>query len=242
MWVEALLPYDQYRGAGVATADCKASPVPAVCHWVPMDPSFKQYRQRSSGLDPYSAISFDYTAYYNAIKNNDAARRNKNPLEIYQEQVLGWLGTKYPGKTLEDIPDFVGIVPEAGGLIPASPPFTLLGTRRSYNSASDHDAVVGGTESKKWQRYVWLEVLMSMRNGSAVANVDPPACSSTKNGPTVSESGADFYGYSGKIPLSSAATQRFTFTLQPNSSGGFAMVARLDGTKLSGISIRLAGP
>jgi len=115
VWVEALVPYDQYRGGNVSTVSCIATP--GVCHWVPMDPSWKQYQHVNSGLDPYSALSFDYTSYYNAILNADNTRINKNPLEIYQEQVLAWLKSNAPGKTLEDIPDFQGIVSETEGLL-----------------------------------------------------------------------------------------------------------------------------
>ena len=35
---------------------------------------------------------FDYTSYYNAIKNGDETRKNKNPLEIYEKQVLDYVG------------------------------------------------------------------------------------------------------------------------------------------------------
>jgi transglutaminase-like putative cysteine protease len=102
VWVEVLLPYGNYRGSGVDAANgtCSAS---TNCHWVALDPSFKQKQYNDQGIDPYSSLQFDYTSYYNAIKNSDSMRTDKNPLEIYEEQVLSYLQTNYPGKTLEDV-------------------------------------------------------------------------------------------------------------------------------------------
>ncbi|MDP2810076.1 MAG: hypothetical protein Q8O34_08000 [Rhodocyclaceae bacterium] len=73
------MPYGNYRGAGPQSIDCNATP--ASCNWVPLDPSFKQRGQRVSGLDPYAAQTFDYTSYYSALKNNDAARRDKRRIK-----------------------------------------------------------------------------------------------------------------------------------------------------------------
>ena len=157
VWVEALVPYGQYRGESASTVNCAATPTPSVCHWVPMDPSWKQYAQVSSGLDPYSTLSFDYTSYYNAILNADVTRMNKNPLEIYQEQVLNWLSTAAPGKTLDDIPDFQGIVTQTNGLLPASLPYAVVSsTTRFYNSVKDHDGAVPATEPKNWAKQTRL--------------------------------------------------------------------------------------
>ncbi len=42
---------------------------------------------------------FDYTSYYNAIKSGDATRKNKNPLEIYEKQVLDTSAGERPLRT-----------------------------------------------------------------------------------------------------------------------------------------------
>ena len=170
VWVEALVPYGDYRGAGASTTNCVSTP--AACNWVPLDPSFKQYEYSKSGIDPYTGkigdatvtpggVKFDYDAYYQAIKNNDAARLNKNPLEIYQNQLIAWLQTNAPGKTLADIPDFGGIIAETDGLLPNSLPFITTSIVRRYNSAADHDAQIQApgtevtwTEAKNWTKYV----------------------------------------------------------------------------------------
>lgn len=226
VWVEALIPYGQYRGAGAQSPSCTGTTPPATCHWVPMDPSFKQYKQVSSGLDPYTTLSFDYTSYYNALKNNDSARRDKNPLEIYQEQVLNWLGTNAPGKTLDDIPDFQGIVAETDGLLPASLPYAVVGSTRSYNSVADHDAVVPTTEPKNWGKLVKFTMALS----SAPTNSPTSPCSgaslSIQNGIVTLCAG-------GSVLLTDLATQRLTMTLEI-INGQTQLVARKGGTQVGG--------
>lgn len=212
VWVEALVPYGQYRGVGAQSPSCTGSTPPATCHWVPLDPSFKQYKQVNSGLDPYSSLSFDYTSYYNAIKNNDSTRRDKNPLEIYQEQVLSWLGTNAPGKTLEDIPDFQGIVAETDGLLPASLPYAVVGSTRSYNSVADHDAVVPATEPKNWGKTVSVTMVLSSP--------------SSLNGSVTLQGG-------GSVLLTDVATQRLTVTYE-FINGQSQLIARKGGTQIGG--------
>ena len=182
VWVEALVPFGQYRGDTSANVNCAVTPTPTACHWVPMDPSWKSYRQVSSGLDPFLALNFDYTNYYKAIVNanaGDTSRVNKNPLEIYQNQVLGWLSTNAPGKTLQDIPDFQGIVTEADGLLPASLPYAVSSTQRIYNSVEDHDAVVPATEIKPWMKYVTAQTILG---GTSVANATVSLVDATTGG------------------------------------------------------------
>lgn len=137
VWVEADVAYvgqhGDYRGNDL-TSECVANPdLPqpqATCHWISLDPSFKQHGNTTSTLDPYTALSFDYNAYYGAIANQatDSSRLNKNPLEVYQEQILAWLNTSYPGMTLADIPDFQGIVAQGSDLLPDSLPYQVVGT------------------------------------------------------------------------------------------------------------------
>lgn len=214
VWVEALVPYGQYRGAGAQSPSCTGSTPPATCHWVPIDPSFKQYKQVTSGLDPYSSLSFDYTSYYNAIKNNDNTRRDKNPVEIYQEQVLGWLGTNAPGKTLQDISDFQGVVAETDGLLPASLPYAVVGSTRNYNSVADHDAVVPATEPKSWGKYASISVYMKAPlSGGGTLTVNVGA---------------------GSVLLTDLNTKRLTLTTEFPPPGNIPnIVTRLGGTEIA---------
>ena len=161
-WAEAFVPFDQYRGINTVTpaVDCSQTANAARCTWVALDASFKQKTYNGLNLDPYNAVSFDYTAYYNAIKNNDAARRDKNPLAILETQIGDWLRTNHPGKTLEDVEDAGEIVELNEGLLPASLPYQVIGTIRRYDTVADHDAVVPGTEPKKWGKQLSISFYM----------------------------------------------------------------------------------
>lgn len=161
VWAEAFVPFDQYRGINTVTpaVDCAQTANAARCTWVALDASFKQKTYNGLNLDPYNAVSFDYTGYYNAIKDaatDQLKRRDKNPLAILEDQIGTWLRTSSPGKTLEDVEDAGEIVEIREGLLPASLPYQVIGTIRRYDTVADHDAVVPGTEPKKWGKRVSL--------------------------------------------------------------------------------------
>lgn len=206
VWVEAQIPYGNYRGAGsdAASTTCNAS---SDCHWVALDPSFKQ-KAYNNPIDIYSALSFDYTSYYNAIKNNDSSRMNKNPQEIYEEQILTYLQTNHPGKTLEDVAYTGNIIAQDSLILPASLPYTVIGTPRRYNSVADHDAVVPGTEPVKWGKTLNLIFTMSQL------------------GYEYSEIGDE------ALLLSALATKRLVLATEITSTGP-RMVLRLGGTQVS---------
>lgn len=151
-WAEASVPFDQYRGINTVSPaiDCSQSANFSRCTWVALDASFKQKIYNGFNLDPYNAVSFDYTAYYNAIKNSDPTRRDKNPLTILEDQIGTWLRTNHAGKTLEDVEDAGKIVELREGLLPASLPYQVVGNIRRYDTVTAHDAAVPGAEPKKW--------------------------------------------------------------------------------------------
>ncbi len=154
VWVDTLVSYHNYRGAGSDTGvDCSSDP--DKCHWVSLDPSFKLNTYHNQDIDIHDAINFDYTSYYNAIKNDNSELKDKNPLEIYEEQILGYLRTNHPGKTLEDVADPGTIIREENLILPASLPYELGdGDILRYASVEEHDAV----GFKKWTKYVVLKV------------------------------------------------------------------------------------
>ncbi len=94
-WVQVQILYSDYRGAFVPTINCTTTP--GQCQWVDVDPSWKLRQFHNQGIDVYGVVNFDYTRYYNAIKNDDAEYRDKGPLEIYEEQILDWLHVNHPG-------------------------------------------------------------------------------------------------------------------------------------------------
>ncbi len=158
VWAEAFVPFDQYRGINTVNpaVDCSQTANAARCTWVALDASFKQKNYNGLNLDPYNAVAFDYTAYYNAIKNNDPALRDKNPLAILEDQIGSWLRTNHPGKTLEDVEDAGQIVKIREGLLPASLPYQAIGAIRRYDTVAAHDAAVPATEPKKWGKTLRL--------------------------------------------------------------------------------------
>lgn len=157
-WTEVSIPFDQYRGINTVnpSVDCTVTANASRCTWVALDASFKQKLYNGLNLDPYNAISFDYTAYYNAIKNNDTTRKDKNPLSILEDQIGAWLRTSNPGKTLEDVEDAGKIIEIREGLLPASLPYDVIGNIRRYDTVADHDAVVASVEPKKWGKTLRL--------------------------------------------------------------------------------------
>lgn len=217
VWVEALLPFGNYRGAGTEAQTVSCSTDPTKCHWISLDPSFKQKQYNDQGIDPYSALQFDYTNYYNAIKNannnGDTSRLNKNPLEIYEEQILTWLQTNNPGKTLEDVAYTGNIIQLQNLILPASLPYTVVNTPRRYNSVADHDAVVPATEPKKWAKTLSVQFDMTVNlTGGGTFHL--------------------ICGAGNKILLSDLATKRLTLTTE--IVGGIPnVVVRLAGQEIA---------
>ncbi|MDP2880069.1 MAG: transglutaminase-like domain-containing protein [Azonexus sp.] len=210
-WAEAFVPFDQYRGINTVSPaiDCSQSANFPRCTWVALDASFKQKTYNGLNLDPYSAVTFDYTAYYNAIKNNDATRRDKNPLAILEDQIGSWLRTNHAGRTLEDVEDAGHVVPLREGLLPASLPFHVVGTIRRYDTVAAHDAAVPAVEPKKWGKTV--------RVGFRLVS----------GGLTIQAGGTP-------VLLAEVNTKRLTMTTEFVGTGNVPnMVVRLGGTEIS---------
>jgi len=153
VWVQVLLPFDDYRGAASPAVDCISAT--DRCRWIDLDPSWKQRRFNPQAIDLYGDTGFtgfDYERYYNAIKNNDPEYRDKNPLEIYEEAMLAYLKTQYPGKTLEDVADSGVIIPASDGILPASLPYRVTGTYEAFDSIQAHDDV----HDPKWAKFLTI--------------------------------------------------------------------------------------
>ena len=219
-WVEAYLPYGDYRGAGSDASNLTCG-TPSDCHWVALDPSFKQ-NTYNAPIDVYNSISFNYgspsstsNSYYYAIANNDLTQMNKNPLEIYENQVLAYVGA---GSSLESVEYTGTTVGENTLILPASLPYTVVstGAARRYNSVTDHDAAVtpNGPEPVKWGK-------------SLIVNLYLYKDETASGGPTVVID-QDV----GPFLLASLATQRLTLTTE--IEGGIPnMIVRLGGTVIA---------
>lgn len=204
-WVQVQVPFgDDYRGAFNTGVNCSTSP--DRCHWVDLDPSYKLRKFNSSAIDVYGLNLFNYTKYYNAIKDNDAAYRDKSPLAIYKEQILNYLRINHPGKTLQDVSDAGTIIPVNSGILPASLPYSVVGAINTFDDIASHDVVAG---NKVWAKYITLETIMDL------------------GGFTLRAGG----GY--KISMADLSTKRLTLTFVPQTGGQPGQVhVRLDGVTL----------
>ena len=212
-WVQVQVPYDDYRGAFATTINCTTTP--EYCQWINIDPSWKQREFHNQGIDIYGVVNFDYTRYYNAIKNNDPEYRDKNPTEIYEAQILDYLKTNFPGKTLNDVADPGTIIPVHEGILPASLPYKVISNINTYDSIVLHDA---DTTQKGWAKFLTIRYSLGAFTftGSLV-------------GPFILSSSSD------PIALADLSTKRITLSyFEGNQISGdpyehHQMVVRLDG-------------
>ena len=204
VWVEAYAPFHNYRGVGLdAQTVCGAEP--DKCHWIGLDPSFKQMTYMDQTIDIYGQVNFDYERYYNAIKNNDAEYKDKNPNEIYEEEILEYLRINHPGKSLEDVADTGTIIKEKNLVLPASLPYETPGEVRRYDSVDEHDVL----EPKDWAKYVTLDVAKQQADGTP----DPDVVMFSDK----------------KFKLSELTTMRLTLTFEACGANCVLSKFRLDG-------------
>ena len=134
------------RMGAAESIDCAATP--GSCTWIDLDPSFKlhHFRDPAELVDVSDAVPFDYDALYHAdvagFSSPDGIERaNKNPLEIYEEQILKYLRSNpaYDGKTLEDVVSRERSSPKSMGSCPrrhplASPSRAAFGSSHRWMS------------------------------------------------------------------------------------------------------------
>ena len=113
VWVEAWVPYSNYRG--VPNDDTGKG-------WVPLDPAFKE-NAVTPGEDVLAAMGFDTDAY---LADYIATVRAQSPLEKLQADIQAWLDVNRPGKTVADIERTLSIRELNLGLLPASLPYQLV--------------------------------------------------------------------------------------------------------------------
>lgn len=172
VWVEAYIPFDQYRGEdiGLPNIDCTLANNSSRCMWVPMDASFKLKVYNNIQIDPYNNINFDYIAYFNAIKSNDNSRRDRNPLTILEDQINVWLRNNHRGIAISDVENKGKIIPLSNGFLPASLPYKTS-VSLGFDSVAHHDASVDpiGVVKRKWDKTV--TVSMEICNPSEQARI-----------------------------------------------------------------------
>lgn len=110
VWVEACIPYQNYRGSGGDNFGHR---------WVPMDPSFKS-KDYQDGI--VVDLDFDYQSYL-------ATRTLLLPHEEYEQQVeqhIKTLPPRYSNNTLADVPYSGHLVPRKVDILPATLPYEVI--------------------------------------------------------------------------------------------------------------------
>lgn len=90
IWVEAYVPYGNYRGLGGDQSNKI---------WVPLDPSWKKYFYTQNVNIP-DDMGFDIDAFYNNYLSGVQA---DTPLTTYRNQLTSYLSTAYPNLSYNDI-------------------------------------------------------------------------------------------------------------------------------------------
>ena len=121
IWVEAYIPYSNYRGALLDTQGKT---------WIPLDPSFKTF-SAPAGMDVVGDLGFDPLAFTDEYAT---ALRNQTPLQLAQTRVAEALAQRFPGKTYADVLNPRLVLGEAHGLLPSSLPYKVVQvTETSYD-------------------------------------------------------------------------------------------------------------
>lgn len=112
VWVEAYIPYTNYRGVGNDESGKM---------WVPMDPAMKQHDYQE-GIDIPKEMGFDAESF---ISDYISTFHELSPVELYMQQINDYLAANYPEYSYEDIVRTRTIAQENFGFIPGSLPFIV---------------------------------------------------------------------------------------------------------------------
>ncbi len=107
VWVEACVPYGNYRGTRVDKTGHR---------WIPLDPSFKE-KTYQDGIAVN--VAFNYTAYMAKRQNGP----DSLPQEVYASQVAA---TLTQNNTIEDVPYLGKQIPRAFDILPSSLPYQVI--------------------------------------------------------------------------------------------------------------------
>ncbi len=120
VWVEAYIPYTNYRGIPNATSGKT---------WVPLDPAFHG-TVVTPGEDVLTAMGFDCDDY---LEDYISTFHLESPVELLLSDIQAWLDTNDPGKAVADIERTSELAPLELGLLPASIPGELLAVSSRFS-------------------------------------------------------------------------------------------------------------
>lgn len=113
VWVEAHLPFSEYRGAGAASGEEL---------WVPLDPAFKRYHNRI-GVDPLLVMEFNPDSFIREYFQNLELARIE---DVFAMRISAALGAQSPAVTLRENSLARAIARSELPWLPASVPNRLL--------------------------------------------------------------------------------------------------------------------
>lgn len=112
VWVEACLPYGNYRGAPSDQTGQR---------WIPLDPSFKDKTYQAGIAGIQQAVAFDYSA-----TGYLAGRTHTLPHERYEAQVESYVKSLNPDYTLLDVPYRGEPIPRSFDILPVTLPYEVV--------------------------------------------------------------------------------------------------------------------
>ncbi|MBF0280196.1 MAG: hypothetical protein HQM13_20520, partial [SAR324 cluster bacterium] len=165
--VEILVPQADL-GSGSSGVNCVDTP--EQCVWLPVDPFYKEY-DMSGKIYIDDKVDFDIESFLRARQNKDETQIRKNPLRIFEEQILSYLETHHPDKNLDDTDYHGPIVPEIrDNLAHAVDHFSWLPTdyfyRRHYASVKEHDADINSWYHWPWRVHLTVNLHKRLPDGS----------------------------------------------------------------------------
>ncbi len=117
VWVEAYIPYGNYRGSMRDNSNKT---------WIPMDGSFKQYNY-INGIDITTIISFTTDEYLNQVQT-------QNPVHYYQNKIQIYLDANMPDKTIIDVKGYRETKEESYGILPSTLPYKTIAVLNHYST------------------------------------------------------------------------------------------------------------
>lgn len=124
VWVEAYVPYAQYRGAAGSSLGSA---------WVPLDPAFTG-SVVTPGQDVLAAMAFNTDAFLTSYISTFHAL---SPVEQFVANIQTYLDGAQPGTTVAQIERRTAIAPQALGLLPASVPNEVRTVASRFSELED---------------------------------------------------------------------------------------------------------
>ncbi len=119
-WVEAYIPYGNYRGA-IMDQSIKT--------WIPMDGSYKQYAY-TNGFDITATVPFNQDEYLSQV-------RSQNAVHYYQSKIQEYLDANMPDTSIVDVKGYREITQETYHFLPSTLPYITVAQLGKFSSIPD---------------------------------------------------------------------------------------------------------